>query len=390
MNRRHYLSLVGVAACSTVAGCAEIGDTAERGTSGAYGIETVATGLTHPWSIAFLPDDSRLLVTERSGQLTLVDRESGAVRAVDGTPEVYARNQGGLLDVALHPRFPDQRWVYLTYSAARADGTSTTHLGRGRLDVENARLDGFERLHAAEPFVQSTGHFGSRIAFDADEYLYVTVGDRQFKNFGPDHTAQDLTTELGVTLRFTLDGSVPDDNPFVDRPDARDTIYSYGHRNAQGMTVHPETGDIWQSEYGEQDGDELNVLTRGGNYGWPIADEGCTYGEGKPIGVSHSDRDDVVAPAYSWPCGSGGFPPGGMTFYTGDAFPDWRGDLFVGGLASQALGHFTVDGREVTSAERLVTDRGWRIRTVSEAPDTGHLYLAIDAGDAPIVRLTPA
>jgi quinoprotein glucose dehydrogenase len=245
-------------------------------------------------------------------------------------------------------------------------------------------------LHAAEPFVESAGHFGSRLAFDADDRLYVTVGDRQFKNFGPDHTSQDLTTELGTTLRFEADGRVPDDNPFVDDPEARDTVFSYGHRNSQGMAVHPETGDVWQSEYGEQDGDELNVVVRGGNYGWPVADEGCTYGSGQPIGVSHDERDDVVAPAYSWPCGSGGFPPGGATFYTGDAFPAWRGDLFVGGLAAQALGRFTVDGRSVTGADRLLADRGWRIRTVAEAPDTGHLYVAVDAGSAPVVRLRPA
>ncbi|AUV80381.1 glucose dehydrogenase [Salinigranum rubrum] len=411
MNRRQYLSLVGLAASGAATGCMGT-PTADRtqtttepttdsvtGTdapptgatdASSYAVETVASGFEHPWALAFLPDDTRLLVTERAGRLALVDRDSGAVEVVSGTPEVFARGQGGMLDVTLHPRYPDEPWVYLTYSAARSDGASTTHVGRGRLDAENARLRGFELLHAAEPFVESAGHYGSRMAFDADERLYVTVGDRQFKDFGPDHTAQDLTTEHGSVLRFEADGSIPDDNPFVDDSAARDAIYSYGHRNPQGLTVHPETGALWESEYGEQDGDELNVLRRGGNYGWPVADEGCTYGSGRPIGVSHSDRDDVVAPAYTWPCGSGGFPPGGMTFCSGTAFPAWEGQLFVGGLASRALGRFTVDGREASPAERLLTDRGWRIRTVAEAPDTGHLYLAVDAGDAPVARLRPA
>jgi quinoprotein glucose dehydrogenase len=418
MDRRHYLSLVGVATSTALAGCTGSGGSAPTSGSEAdsasdpgsgssstsatrtntddgsgrpatrYAVETVATGFEHPWAIAHLPD-GRLLVTERAGRLTLVDRDSGDVTRVTGTPEVFARGQGGMLDVALHPRYPDRPWAYLTYSVARSDGTSTTAVGRGRLDVEGARLRAFERLHAAEPFVESAGHFGSRLAFDADERLYVTVGDRQFKDFGPDHTAQDLTTEHGVVLRFEADGTVPEDNPFVDS-DALDTIFSYGHRNPQGLTVHPETGDLWESEYGEQDGDELNVLRPGANYGWPVADEGCTYGSGDPIGVSHGDRDDVVAPAYTWPCGSGGFPPGGMTFCSGKAFPAWEGQLFVGGLASRALGRFTVDGREATPAERLLTDRGWRVRTVTEAPDTGHLYIAVDAGDAPVVRLRPA
>ncbi|MFC5278410.1 PQQ-dependent sugar dehydrogenase [Halorubrum rubrum] len=406
MDRRRFLSLAGLAGTGTLAGC--VGNGGGSGGNGddagnggpadgddgpdpdaAYAVETVASGFEHPWSIAFLPDGD-LFVTERAGTLNVVDPESGDVRPVDGTPAVDARGQGGLLDVALGPAFPDPGWAYLTYSASNAAGDTATHVGRGRFDPDGARLEGFEVLHAAEPFVDSTGHYGSRIAFDADERLYVTVGDRQFKDFGPDHVAQDLGVELGKTLRLEADGSVPADNPFVDDPDARDAIFSYGHRNAQGLTVHPETGEIWESEYGERAGDEINVLRRGGNYGWPVADEGCTYDTGEPIGVSHDDREDVIAPAYSWPCGSGGFPPGGMTFCSGTAFPDWEGDLFVGGLASRALARLTVEGREATGIERLLTDREWRVRTVAEHPDTGHLYVAVDAGDAPVARLTPA
>jgi quinoprotein glucose dehydrogenase len=218
----------------------------------------------------------------------------------------------------------------------------------------------------------------------------MAVGDRQFKNFGPDHVAQDTSNELGTTLRLTPTGDVPESNPFVDDPSAVDSIFSYGHRNAQGMTVHPKTNAVWQAEFGEQDGDEINIVEAGGNYGWPVADEGCTYGSGEPIGVSHEDRDDVVAPVYSWDCGSGGFPPSGATFYAGNAFADWNGDLLVGGLASQYLARFTVDGRTVAEDTPLLGDRGWRIRDVVVEPDTGHVLCAVDAPDAPIVRLRPA
>jgi quinoprotein glucose dehydrogenase len=217
--------------------------------------------------------------------------------------------------------------------------------------------------------------------------MYVTVGDRQFKNFGPDHVAQDPSNDLGTTLRLNPDGSVPDDNPFVDDPTAGDAVFSYGHRNAQGLAVHPDTGAVWETEFGERDGDEINVLRPGANYGWPVADESCRYGSDDPVGVPHDDREDVVAPVYSWPCGTGGFPPSGATFYGGDALP-WAGDLLVGGLASQYLARLRVDGEDVVEADPLLADRGWRIRDVAVGPD-GFVYVAVDAGDAPIVRLTP-
>ncbi|MBX0287223.1 PQQ-dependent sugar dehydrogenase [Halomicroarcula sp. F28] len=391
MNRRAFLATGGLGLAGTLAGCSfgnggRRTDTADSDVA----VETVAEGLESPWSITPLPDSSQLLVTERVGRVTLVDQESGTVTAVDGTPEVYASGQGGMLDSTLHPEYPAKPWVYLTYSGANDSGESATHLGRGRLDVAATRFETFEQLHVAEPFVDSDGHFGSRVVFGPDGFVYMTVGDRQFKDFGPDHVAQDTTNELGTTLRLTRTGEVPDSNPFVDEQSVVDTIFSYGHRNAQGMTVHPETGAIWQAEFGEQDGDEINILEAGANYGWPIADEGCTYGEGDPIGVSHADRDDVVAPVYSWPCGSGGFPPSGATFYTGDAFPDWQGDLFVGGLASQYLARFTVDGQAVEEAAGLLEGREWRIRDVVVEPDSGHLLVIVDSPDAPLVRLRPA
>ncbi|MEY7850465.1 PQQ-dependent sugar dehydrogenase [Natrarchaeobius sp. A-rgal3] len=355
-----------------------------------FDIETVAEGLNQPWGLAFLPDDSRLLVTELEGRLSLVDREDGSREEIDGTAAVHDAGQGGLLDVTLHPDFPDERWLYLTYAATNdADGDdSTTHLGRGRLEPEAGILEEFEVLYAAEPFVESDAHYGSRVVFGPDDALYVTVGDRQFDEFGPDHVSQDPTNDLGTTLRLEADGSIPEENPFVDE-DGGDAVFSYGHRNAQGMTVHPETGEIWQSEHGEEDGDEINVLEAGGNYGWPVVGHDCRYGTDDPIGDDPDQREDVVDPVYYWECNTGGFPPAGATFYDGDAFPNWAGDLFVGNLAGEYLGRFAVDGTDVEELEPLLADRGWRIRDVAVAPDTTYLYVAVDDSDAPIVRLVP-
>ncbi|AXR76821.1 PQQ-dependent sugar dehydrogenase [Natrarchaeobaculum sulfurireducens] len=390
MNRRTYLSATAALGLSTLSGCAGV----LSGGDDPFETETVVDGLEHPWGMAFLPDDEHLLVTERPGRLALVDRETGDLEDVSGTPGVADGGQGGLLDVAIHPEFDDDPWLYLTYAIGTDDGGSTTALGRTRLDVDEAALADGEELYVVEPSVDSTAHYGSRVVFDDDGLLYATVGDRGSKDFGEDHYSQDLTTEIGTTLRLEDDGSIPEDNPFVDGEgpageDALEAIYSYGHRNAQGMTVHPETGNLWQSEHGEEDGDELNVVEAGGNYGWPIAHTGCEYGTDDLVGDDPFERDDVVDPVYYWECTTGGFPPGGMAFYDGDAFTEWEGDLLVGTLAGEYLGRFTVDGTDVEESDRLLEGRGWRIRDVAVAPDTGYPYVAVDDADAPIVRLLP-
>jgi hypothetical protein len=353
-----------------------------------YEIEELDAGLDHAWGIAFLPDD-RLLVTERDGRLNCIDRDDGTVETIDGTPEVYVHGQGGLLDVTLHPDFETEPWVYLTYAAINEEGDSTTHLGRGRFERGSGRLEGFEELFVAEPFIYSENHFGSRILFH-EGALYMTVGDRDRKDFGPDHVAQDTSNALGATLRFAPDGSIPEDNPFVG-DDAHDAIYSYGHRNVQAMTVHPKTGELWQAEHGEEDGDEINIIEEGSNYGWPLAHYGCKYGTEVPVGDLPHEREDVVNPVYYWECPDpdGGFPPSGATFYDGEAFPDWRGDLFVGNIFREYLGRFTVDGRDVEEVDPLLADYGQRVRDVAVAPDTGHLYVLFDEEDAPVVRLVP-
>ena len=381
MHRRSYLSAVGAAGVAAFAGCLS-----EPTSRSGVAVETVVEGLTHPWGLAVGGPTNGLLVTERDpGRLQRVDTEAATTTQIDGVPAVDAAGQGGLLDVAWGP---NDTWVYLTYAVANDAGETTTRLGRGRLAGDDQLTD-FEVLYTAEPYVDSNGHYGSRVAFGPEDSLYMTVGDRQFKNFGPDHVAQDLSNDLGTTLRLEPDGSIPADNPFVDDEDAREAIYSYGHRNAQGLDIHPETGAIWESEFGESDGDEINLIERGGNYGWPVADEGCTYGTGQPIGVGHADREDVIAPAFGWPCGEDGPAPSGMAFYDGDAFPEWQGDLFVGGLVTQRVVHLVVDGNDVREAEPLLADRQQRIRDVVVGRD-GALYVAIDAGDAPILRLLPA
>jgi glucose/arabinose dehydrogenase len=392
VSRRRLLAAVAVS--GSVAGCSGVLDGgSEAGPSGGspagVAVTEAMTDLSNPWGLAFLPDESGLLVTEQAGRLLLATPETGERAALAGVPDVYAQGQGGLLDVTTHPEFETNRLVYLTYSVA-GEGGSTTRVGRGRLDRDSGRLADFEPVYTARPFVESTGHYGSRAVFGPEGYLYVSVGDRQFKDFGPDHVGQRLGDDLGSVLRLREDGSVPDSNPFVDDPDASDAVFTYGNRNPQGLAVHPGTGAVWETEYGERDGDEINVLEAGGNYGWPVADNSCEYGTDDAVGVSHADREDVIAPVYGWPCGSGGFPPSGTTFYDGDAFPDWRGDLFVAGLAKRYLAHFRVDGREVTEVEPLLADRDQRIRDVTVSPVSGVLYAAVDADSAPLYRIAPA
>ena len=405
MDRRRYLTLASAGTLGSLGGClggsgSEANSDSESTPSATESAESAAgsdstptvskaiTSVSNPWGLAFLPDESGLLITEQAGRLTLGNPATGDGTELAGVPDVHAQGQGGLLDVTVHPDFDSNGLVYLTYSVA-GDGGSTTRVGRGRLDRDGGRLVDFEALYTARPYVESGGHFGSRAVIDADGFLYVSVGDRQFKNFGPDHVAQSLDSDLGVVLRLHDDGSIPDSNPFVDDPDASSAIFTYGNRNPQGLSIHPDTGAVWESEFGERDGDEINILESGGNYGWPVADNSCGYGSDEPVGVSHADREDVIGPVYGWECGTGGFPPSGTTFYEGDAFPDWQGDLFVAGLAKQYLAHFTINGREIAEAEPLLADQAQRIRDVTVSPVSGHLYAAVDDGDAPIYRIAP-
>lgn len=341
-----------------------------------FRVNTVVSGLMHPWSMAFLPDGD-ILVTERPGRLR---RVSGGVLQPDPvsrTPEVWAQGQGGLLEVALHPDFASNRMVYLTYSKP-VQGGATTALFRGRLDG-NALVDGSD-IFVAQATTDVRVHFGSRLVFDDAGHLFMTIGDR-----GVMEQAQNPRNHQGTTLRLTLDGGVPPDNPLVGRSDALPEIWTWGNRSPQGLAFHPATGDLWQTEHGPQGGDELNLIQPGLNYGWPEATYGVNYGSGTRIS-EFTEREGMESPVHQWTPSIG---TSGLAIYDGDAFPEWRGDLFAGGLAGTQVDRIRLDGRRVASIETLLKEEGHRVRDVRVGPD-GLIYILVDAPDAPMLRLEPA
>jgi aldose sugar dehydrogenase len=343
-------------------------------------VEVVAQGLANPWGMAFLPDGS-LLVSERPGRLQRIDLDSGDKTEIGGVPAVVASGQGGLLDVALHPAFEDNGLVYLSYAGGPQGGGNgaATHLGRGQL--EGDELIDFEVVFAAEPFSTAGQHFGSRIVFDADGYVFLSIGDH-----GDRDQAQDTSNAIGSIVRLHDDGEIPEDNPFVNDEGVHDAIFSYGHRNPQGMTIEPSTGVLWQHEHGPSGGDEINLPVAGENFGWPITSYGTEYGSGQPIGPDPHDYEDAEPPIYWW---DDSFAPSGMTFYEGDAFPAWRGDLFMGSLVRRHLSRLRFDGTTFVEKENFLTDDNHRIRDVRVGPD-GYLYVLVDANNAPLLRLVPA
>jgi aldose sugar dehydrogenase len=337
-------------------------------------VVTVVEGLANPWGIAFLPDGD-ILITERPGRLRVVREGRLLPDPVPGTPQVRAQGQGGLLDVALHPAFATNRLVYLSYSRP-GDRGATTAIARGRF--EGDRLTGVEDVFVAEAWGTGGQHFGGRLLFDRDGFLYLTIGDR-----GTPERAQDLGDHAGTTLRLHDDGAVPADNPFAGRAGARPEIYTYGNRNAQGMALHPETGEIWQNEHGPRGGDEINVIRAGANYGWPRVSFGDHY-DGRPI-PDPSPGAEFQLPVLHW---TPSIAPSGLEFYTGDALPQWRGNAFVGALVGQHLRRVALEGERVVEQEELLAGRGQRIRAVRQGPD-GSLYLLVDAATAPVLRLQP-
>jgi glucose/arabinose dehydrogenase len=342
-----------------------------------FRVVRVVNELEHPWAVDWLPD-GRMLITERPGRIVLVD--DGSTTTLDGVPEVWARNQGGMLDVRVGPNYAEDGWIYFTYSAS-GDGGAGTVLSRARLD--GASLTAREELFRQQPFVGSGVHFGSRIAFHDDGTMFVTLGERgQRQQQGPG--AQDSTNTIGTTIRLNLDGSIPQDNPYVGRDDVPDAVYSYGHRNQQGMAIHPETGAVWQHEHGPHGGDELNLVKPGINYGWPAITYGDEYSDQSPIGGT--EAPGMAQPVKYWdpsPAFSG------MTFYTGDRFPDWENDLFMGALAHQKILRVELDeNNQVTHEEELLRAELGRIRDVATGPD-GYLYVLTDAPDGGLYRLEP-
>ncbi|WP_414832943.1 PQQ-dependent sugar dehydrogenase [Afifella sp. YEN Y35] len=345
-------------------------------------VETVAEGLSHPWGLAFLPDGS-MLVTERSGNLRHVTPAGDVSEPISGLPEVDNRSQGGLLDIALDPDFEENRLVYWSYAEPGDGGTTSTAVARGELSDDGTEMQDVQVTFSQEPKVASTAHYGSRLVFDREGRLFVTLGERFSEAFRGQ--AQELDSDLGKIVRLNSDGSIPDDNPYVGREDARPEIWSYGHRNVQAAALNPETGELWEIEHGPKGGDELNIARPGENYGWPVISYGVNY-NGTPVGSGKAQAEGMVDPLYQW---TPVIAPSGMIFYEGDMFPEWQGDIFVGGLASQALVRLELDGEKVTHEERLLHERAQRIRDVVEGPD-GAIYLLTDEANGAIWRVHAA
>jgi glucose/arabinose dehydrogenase len=345
--------------------------------SAAVQVETVARGLEHPWALEFLPD-GRILVTERPGRLRIVARDGRLSKALDGVPRVFARGQGGLLDIALDPRFAENRLVYLSYAEPGENNTAGTAVARARLGED--RLTEVQVIYRQQPKVAGGNHFGSRLVFARDGTLFITQGDR----FAYRERAQDLSVGFGKIMRINPDGSVPKDNPFAGRPGLLAEIWSYGHRNLQGAALHPRTGQLWTVEHGARGGDELNHPEAGKNYGWPVITYGVDY-SGAKIGEGTA-KPGMEQPVYYW---DPVIAPSGMTFYTAQVFSGWNGGILIGSLTPGLLVRLELKDGRVAREERYLAELRERIRDVKQGPD-GHLYLVTDKSDGRILRVKPS
>lgn len=341
-------------------------------------VETFAKGLEHPWGLQFLPD-GRLLVTERPGRLRVVSAKGALSQPIEGVPEVSSAGQGGLLDVALAPDFAQSHEVYLSYAEPREGRTNGTSVARARLELsgDGGRLTDLTVIFRQQPSFASGYHFGSRIVFAGDGTFYLTVGDR----YSLRDQAQNPADTIGKIMRLTRDGSAAPENPKL--PGWDPTIWSIGHRNVQGAALHPATGELWTAEHGARGGDEVNVVRKGRNYGWPVITYGRDY-SGAKIGEGTA-RQGMEQPLYYW---DPSIAPSGAAFYSGDMFPSWKGNLLVGALAGQHLSRLVLDGDKIVGEERLLEDLGERIRDVRVGPD-GAVWLLIDRPKGSILRLVP-
>ncbi|MDN3670575.1 PQQ-dependent sugar dehydrogenase [Echinicola jeungdonensis] len=337
-----------------------------------YQVETVVDGLSVPWGMAFLPDGS-LLITEREGDIILA-KENNKTQ-IEGGPEVVARGQGGLLDVILHPNYENNGWLYLSYSSSEGeeDGANTAIM---RAKLEGSQLTDQEVIYKAVPNTRKGQHFGSRMAFGDDGYLYFSIGERGERDVNP----QDITRDGGKIYRLNPDGSIPEDNPFYNESNAKKAIYSYGHRNPQGMFKHPETGEIWVNEHGPRGGDEINIVKKGANYGWPLVSYGINY-SGTTF-TELTSHPDMEQPFYYW---VPSIAPSGFEIITGDHYPEWKGDLLVGSLKFQYLEKLSIENNRVVKREKLLDEMG-RIRNVKIGPD-GYIYVGVEGKG--IVKIIP-
>jgi glucose/arabinose dehydrogenase len=345
----------------------------------AFDVVVLARNLAHPWAVEPLPSGD-LLITERPGRLRIVSANGTLGAPIAGLPDVLARGQGGLLDVALGPSFDKDRTIYWSYSEPRTDDNATS-VARGVLSADMKRVDNVKVIFRALPSFNGTMHFGSRLAFGPDGMLYITLGERSELVMRPQ--AQHMDSHMGKTIRIRPDGSVPPDNPFVGRSDAKPEIWDVGHRNVQAAAFDAQ-GRLWTVDHGAQGGDELNLIRKGANYGWPLVTFGEEY-SGSPIPNSFTTKAGFVDPVYYW---DPVIAPSGAQFYTGDAFPAWRNSLFVGSLKDQLLVRLVIDGERVTGEEHLLADRGQRIRDVRQGRD-GLLYVVTDENDGELWKIVP-
>ena len=339
----------------------------------------VVEGLQHPWALAFLPNQQGILITERPGNLRVV-RPAGKLSApLSGVPQVWAKGQGGLLDVVLSPSFAEDRLVYVSYAEGGGeDGKAGTTVGRGRLSDDLTRLSNFEVIFRQEPKLSTGNHFGSRLVFDRDGYLFIALGEN---NQRP--TSQDLDKLQGKVVRIYPDGRVPADNPFVGQEGVRPEIWSYGHRNQQGATLNPWTGTLWSHEHGPKGGDEINLIERGKNYGWPLATHGIDYSS-QPISEARGKTaEGTTGPHHVWEKSPG---ISGMAFYDAQRFKPWQHNLFIGALADKDLIRLQLDGDKVVHEERLLGGLNARIRDVRQGPD-GYLYVLTDESNGALYRI---
>lgn len=339
-------------------------------------VDTVAKGLEHPWSVAFLPD-GRMLVTERPGRLNLVDSRGKLVR-IAGLPAIAAGGQGGLLDVALAPDFATSRRIVFSFTEPRGQANGTS-VAVARLSANAERIDDVKVIFRQEPSYANAMHFGGRLVFARDGTLFITLGER----FALMDQAQNLSNHLGKIVRINLDGSVPRDNPFVGQSDKKPEIWSYGHRNVQAAAIHPQTGALWTVEHGAKGGDEINIPEAGKNYGWPVIAYGKHY-SGAKIGFGTSAQG-MEQPIYVW---DPSIAPSGMAFVTSDRYPQWKGQLLVGALAGESVSRLTLDGARIATEERMLSSLKERIRDVRQAPD-GFIYLLTDNPEGRLLRLNP-
>lgn len=338
----------------------------------------VVQGLDHPWALAFLPDKKGMLVTERPGHLRWVSPEGKLSAPLAGVPKVWAKGQGGLLDVVLSPDFANDRLVYLSFAEEGQDGNAGTAVGRGRLSDDMSSLSDFKVIFRQEPKLSTGNHFGSRLVFDRDGYLFIALGENNQRS-----TSQDLDKLQGKVVRIYPDGRIPEDNPFVGQKGVRPEIWSYGHRNQQGAALNPWTGTLWTHEHGPKGGDEINLIERGQNYGWPLATHGIDYSS-KPIPEAKGKVvEGTVAPYHVWEKSPG---ISGMTFYDGERFKPWQHNLFIGALADKDVIRLQLDGDKVVHEERLLGGLKARIRDVRQGPD-GYVYVLTDEDKGSVYRV---